>query len=155
MEPTRKPEAFGLGLRLDDGDLALRGGDLATVAGRENLLQGLGVMIGTPFGSDPINVHYGFDLESAVVPANERNLVKELIRLNVVRSLSLDDRVQEVREVVFDDAPRFFELVPDADPEAARRRRREERSWRVAVVLATAGPLDEAEIVLELQGPGV
>lgn len=152
MEPNRKPEALGVGLRLEDGDLAFGGRDLATVAGRENLLQGLAVMIGTPFGSDSINVHYGFDLESAIVPANQRPLVKELIRLNVVKSLSLDDRVQEVREVVFDDVPRFFELVPEADPEDARRRRRVERRWRLAVVLAT---ITEGEVVLDLQGAGV
>ncbi len=152
MEPNRKPDPLGVSLRLDEGDLAFGDRDLATIAGRDNLIQGLTVMIGTPFSSDTVNVNYGFDLESAIVPPNERALVQDLIRLNVVKSLSLDDRVQEVREVVFDDAERFFELVGDADPDEARLRHRETRQWRLAVVLAT---ITEGEVVLVVQGVGV
>lgn len=149
---ARKPEALGVSLKLEDGDLAFRGGDLDMVSGRDNLLQGLVTMIGTPFGSDAVNVGYGFDLESAVIQPRSLALMKDLIRLNIVKALALDSRVQEVREVVFDDHPRFYELVPATDPDAARLRRKHRRRWGAAVVVVANGG---QELTLELEGTGV
>lgn len=152
MDEARTPDPFGTGLATADGDLAFTDGDLRTVRGEENLVQGLSTMILTPFTSDLFNVAYGFDLANVVLKPHSRPLVKELIRLNVVKSLSLDSRVQEVREVVFDDSARFFELLPTADPEQAQERHRTERRWRAAVVLAT---VTQDELVIELEGPGL
>lgn len=165
---ARKPDPLGVSLALVDGDLAFTGGgDLQQVAGRENLHQGLKAIIETPFGTDLFNVGYGFDLgaslgvdlesilatelgTSRVVPQG-LPLLKELVRLNLVRSLSIDDRVAEVREVVFDDEPRFFELVRNADPISSRAEHKSRRSWRVVVVLTL---VTGGEAAFELSGAG-
>jgi hypothetical protein len=71
---TQKPSSFGKSLRLSEGDLVFEGReeeengfpvvkqDLAVLAGRDNFLQGMQVMIETPLGSDILNVNYGFDI---------------------------------------------------------------------------------------------
>ena len=55
---------FGRSLRVTDGDLVFEQGDLAIIAGRDNFLQAMQMMIETPFGTDIFNVNYGFDLLS-------------------------------------------------------------------------------------------
>lgn len=152
---ARKPDPLGTSLALVAGDLAFDAGDLARVSGVANLHRGLSALIETPFGTDLFNVGYGFDLSEVVNPAFSAlrglPLTKELIRLNLVRTLAVDDRVAEVREVVFDDDPRFFELVSAGDPATARDDHKHRRRWRVVVVvvLATGG-----EATLTLSGPG-
>jgi hypothetical protein len=152
---ARKPDPLGTSLALEDGDLALTAGDLARVSGVANLHRGLSALIDTPFGTDLFNVGYGFDLSEVVNPAFSAlrglPLTKELIRLNLVRTLSVDDRVAEVREVVFDDDPRFFELVPGADPGTSRDEHKLRRRWRVVAVLAL---VTGGEATLTLSGPG-
>src|SRR5262247_2317978 len=108
-----QPTSFGKSLLLTDGDLLFDQGDLVTIAGRENFLQSMQVMIETPFATDIFNVNYGFDLMSILGSAQSVRLSKELMRLNIVKSVSQDDRVREVQEVVFDDERRFFEILPD------------------------------------------
>jgi hypothetical protein len=155
---ARKPEPLGRSLRIEDGDLTLRDGDLTLAAGVENLLQGLMVMMETPLGTDVFNVTYGFDVVGTLVEpqgagvlerllpvggtdAERRALLdtlrpnrRELVRLNIVRALARDDRIQEVREVV---------LRPED---------RTSRRWRADVVLTT---VPEGELALRLEGPGV
>lgn len=152
METARKPEVLGRSFRLREGDIAFSNGDIEMVSGRTNLLQGLGVAIDTPAGSDLFNIVYGFDLANVLVKPEGIGLIRELIRLNIVKSLALDDRVLEVREVVFDHDPRFFELIIDADPKESRDTHRRERRWRAAVVIST---ISEGELTLELKGPGL
>ncbi|HRC87223.1 MAG TPA: hypothetical protein PK413_16580 [Thermoanaerobaculia bacterium] len=153
---TTKPDPLGTSLALDNGDLRLAAGDLARVSGLPNLHRGLSALIETPFGTDLFNVGYGFDFSQVIelprgLPGGLR-LEKELIRLNLVRTLSIDDRVTEVREVVFDDEPRFFELVEGTDPTTARDAHKHRREWRVVVVLALING-DTAN--LTLTGPGI
>jgi hypothetical protein len=52
MTTPTSPDPFGRGLRVDDGDLVLDGGDLAEVTGIANLTQALTLRVLTPFGSD-------------------------------------------------------------------------------------------------------
>jgi phage baseplate assembly protein W len=143
---------FGKSLALRDGDLHFSEGDLAMVAGEDNFLQAMQVMIETPAGTDIFNVNYGFDLLNSIGRPEEARLVKEFIRLNIVRSLTLDNRVREVREVVFSDDPRFFELSPETNADRAAADRRAARRWRVIVVLQT---VSEGEVTLRLEGTGL
>jgi hypothetical protein len=112
---------LGRSLALVDGDLVLKDGDLVDVAGVGNLVQALTLRVLTPLGSDQFNTGYGFDAENVFTqPANART-VRDLITLNLVRTLSTDDRVREIRDVVF------------LDPAEAHRR----RSWTVEVTILT------------------
>ncbi|MDJ0343463.1 hypothetical protein QMK19_18090 [Streptomyces sp. H10-C2] len=128
-------ESFGRGLRLDDGDLVLGGGQLLEVEGIANLTQALTLRILTPFGSDRFNTRYGLDLTQAFTEPSGVRMVKELVKLNLVRTLAADPRVSEVRQVVFDDDPGR----PAADPDALTRVRaaHHRRLWSVEVDLDT------------------
>lgn len=153
---TRTADPLGTSLALIDGDLRITTGDLELVAGRGNLHQGLSNLISTPLGSDLFNVGYGFELSRVIelprgLPGGLR-LTKELIRLNLVRTLSVDDRVAEVREVIFDDSPRFFELVPGGSLAQAREQHTQRRTWRAVVVLTLASGQEDT---LTLAGPRI
>jgi hypothetical protein len=152
MNRDAQPSIFGRSLRLTDGDLFFDEGDLVMIAGRENFLQSMQIMIETPFATDIFNVNYGFDLLSILGSAQSVRLIKELIRLNIVKSVSQDDRVREIQEVVFDDDPRFFEILPDQNTDEHRRTRKSERRWQAIVVLAT---ISEGEVALRLEGTGL
>jgi len=147
-----QPTSFGKSLLLTDGDLLFDQGDLVTIAGRDNFLQAMQVMIETPFATDIFNVNYGFDLLNILGSAQSVRLIKELVRLNIVKSVSQDDRVREIKEVVFDDDPRFFEILPDQNADEHRRARKIERRWQAIVVLET---ISEGEVALRLEGTGL
>jgi phage baseplate assembly protein W len=142
---------LGRGLALSAGDLVLLNGDFVEIAGRDNFLQGMQVMIETPFASDIFNINYGFDIVNILSQPQPPGFLKELIRLNVVKSLSTDNRVAEIREIAFSDEARFFEIAPDNDPDETQRQRRLERRWQAVVVLHT---ISEGEVALRLDGQG-
>jgi hypothetical protein len=150
-ENRGQPSVLGRSLRIADGDLVIEQGDLAVCVGRENFLQAIQVAIETPFGTDVFNVNYGFDLLSILQSPQPVRFIKELVRLNIVKSLSLDNRVREIKEVVFDDELRFFEVVAGEDPDEHRRARKTERRWQAVVVLET---ISEGEVALRLEGAG-
>ncbi len=138
---------FGTSLKLDDGDLALAPGqpdangkawlDLVLTSGADNFSQALRVMIGTPFGSDPVNVKYGLDVAAIFTVANAVRSIKDVIRLNLVKSLAVDDRVRDIGEIVFDDEAGFALLAPElasGDPGAVARRA---RLWHAVVSFTT------------------
>jgi hypothetical protein len=112
-------ETLGHSLRLDDGDLVLSDGTLATVAGQENLAQALVLRILTPLGSDPFATTYGLDVRSTFTEPVATHVMKELIRLNLVRTLSVDPRVREIRDIAI------------ADDATSRR----DRLWAVTVTI--------------------
>lgn len=149
---SNQPSAFGKSMKLTDGDLLFDQGDLALITGRDNFLQAMQVMIETPFGTDIFNVNYGFDILNILQSPQPVNLIKELIRLNIVKSVSQDNRVREIKEVVFDDDPHFFELLPDQNADEHRRTRKTERRWQAIVVLET---ISEGEVALQLEGTGL
>ena len=147
-----KPTSFGRSLRLLDGDLVFEQDDLAMIVGRDNFLQGIQVMIETPFATDVFNVNYGFDILGILSSPSSVPRTKDLIRLNIVKSVSQDNRVREIKELIFDDEPRFFEIFLDQNADEHRRLRKAERRWQAAVVLQT---ITEGEVVLSLEGKGV
>jgi phage baseplate assembly protein W len=102
---------FGSSFLLADGDLVLDGGDLRLVHGLDNLKQALTLRLLTPFGTDQVNATYGLDATRAFTEGHGRRMVKELIRLEVVRTLASDPRVREVTSVVFDDNPQVVAQV--------------------------------------------
>jgi phage baseplate assembly protein W len=147
-----QPTSLGRSLRLTDGDLPFDQGDLAMIAGHENLLQAMQIMIQTPFGSDIFNVNYGFDLLSILSTPQTAGFIKSLIRLNIVKSVSQDNRVRQIKEVVFDDEPRFFEILPDQNADEHRRTRKGVRRWETVVVLGT---ISDGDVALQLKGTGL
>jgi len=152
MAPTTNPDPFGRTLALVNGDLQFADGDFVMLAGRDDLLQGLNVMIYTPFGSDIFNVNYGFGLLDALSSPVPPHAIQDVIRLNIVKSIATDNRIREVKEVVFDDDPHFYDLSPQSDPTERSNARRNFRNWQAIVVLHTVA---DADVIVSLQGSGL
>jgi hypothetical protein len=149
-DPT--PTLLGRSLQLADGDLPITNGDFSVIAGQLNFLQGMLVMIDTPFGSDIFNVNYGFDIIAALSSANPPQIIKEFIKLNLVKSITSDNRVRDISDFAFDDETHFYELSPGSDPTASELARRTSRQWQAIVVINTVTG-DAAN--LTLQGLGL
>ena len=152
MATVSNSNPFGKTLAIVNGDLQLVGGDFVIITGRDNLLQGLNIMIYTPFGSDIFNVNYGFDLLSAIASPLPPQAIQDVIRLNIVKSVAVDNRIREVKEVVFDDDPHFYDLSPQSDPVDRSNARRTLRNWQAIVVLHTVADTD---VTVSLQGSGL
>ena len=127
---------FGRGLLLDDGDLVFDGRRLREVEGVANLVQALTLRVLTPFGSDRFNTGYGLDLARVFAEPSGIRMVKELIKLNLVSTLSGDPRIREVGQVVFDDDPDRLAAHPELA--ASAREAVHRRNWTVEVDLVTA-----------------
>jgi hypothetical protein len=127
---------FGRGLLLDDGDLVIDGGQLREIEGLPNLTQALTLRVLTPFGSDRFNVAYGLDLTQVFREPTGVRMVKEIIKLNLVRTLGTDPRVREVRQVTFDDDPDRLAAHPELA--AAVRSAHHRRVWTVEVDIETS-----------------
>lgn len=125
-------QRFGFGLEVEDGDLVLENGALAQVSGKPNLLQALTLRVLTPYGTDRFNTAYGLDISRIFSHAETVRVVKELIKLNLVRTLSTDPRVRDIREIRFPGDEADDDVV-QAEARAERRR----RFWRVEVVIDT------------------
>jgi hypothetical protein len=152
MTVDTRPTALGRALQFREGDLRLVDGDFAIVAGPENFMQAMQVMIETPFGTDVFNVNYGFGLLGSLGQAGTVGFIKDLIRLHIVKSLTQDNRVREIVGVTFDDEPAFYRLLPDEDPAERRRARKERRQWKAAVVLKT---VRDDEVAFAIEGAGL
>jgi hypothetical protein len=141
---------FGRSLLVDDGDIAFQaspdGPRLREVAGRPNLMQALELRVLTPLGDDRFNTLYGLDYAQIFGSSEGLRMTKDLIKLNLVRTLGTDARVHDVREIAFQDEPEFLEGGSDASPEELREAR-VRRQWEVDVVLETASG---SEIALRL-----
>lgn len=122
--------SFGRSLLLDDGDLVMEQGRLREVESVANLSQALTLRVLTPFGSDPFNTRYGLDIGQAFTLPNTVSGVKQLVQLNLVRTLGTDPRVRDIRQIAFDDDPELAN--PQAAADAHHR-----RGWTVLVVLDT------------------
>jgi hypothetical protein len=118
--------AYGVGLLVDDGDVVLEGGPPVTVEGLANLVQALQLRVLTPWATDPVNAAYGLDLRDALTVGLGRDAMKALVRLNLIRTITGDPRVSEVRSVLFDDDADYLATHPDAAaaPGDTERRRR-------------------------------
>jgi hypothetical protein len=127
---------FGHSLELVDGDLQMIGGALQPIAGRDNLLQALSLRILTPFGTDVFNTSYGLDIASAFTDPNPVNIVKQIIKLNLVRTLGTDPRVVDIRDIFFQDDPEYLNRHPDIQPEQVLDDRHR-RLWKADVIIQT------------------
>jgi hypothetical protein len=112
---------LGRSLRLQDGDLVFADRSFAEVSGVPNLLQALTLRVLTPLGDDQFNTTYGFDAAEVFTRPATARTARDLVQLNLVRTLGTDARVREIRDVSFLDLP------------AASRR----RAWSVMVTIIT------------------
>lgn len=138
---------FGTSLALVDGDFVVVAGDLALVSGRDNFGQALRVIIETPFGSDQVNVNYGLDIAAIFAVADTVRTIKDVIRLNLIKSLAADDRVREIIEILFDDEPGFAQLAPEfagGDVGATARR---SRMWHAVIAVTTVSGSQQQLVV--------
>ena len=149
------PSILGRSIRVDNGDLTIVDNDLQLVVDDDNFAQSAAMIIDTPFATDVFNVNYGFDFLDAVSKPREVRHVKELLRMNLVQSFSRDDRVQEVVDVIFDDDPRYAQLIAarsgrraaeSADSLRAqlRSQRVTSRQWQAVILLRLVTGADTA-----------
>ncbi|MCB0108294.1 MAG: hypothetical protein KDE53_20375 [Caldilineaceae bacterium] len=128
---------FGYSLELDNGDLVIENDQLLTVAGKPNLLQALTLRVLTPYGSDQFNTTYGLDVSQAFTQPNGLSMVKELIKLNLVRTLGTDPRVDDISQVLFDDDPAYLAAHPEIAAQTLIDQHHR-RYWQVDVTITTA-----------------
>lgn len=135
---------YGWSLLLEDGDLVLDRGELLEVSGRANLEQALLCRILTPWASDRLTATYGIDISEAFTVGLSRGLAKQVLRLNLVRTLATDARIAEVLHVHFDDDPEYLAANPGAAGTSNRRLALAEIAVRLVPVRrpvgAAAGP---------------
>ena len=127
---------FGYSLALIDGDIVIAGAQVVMIAGLPNLAQALQLRVLTPFGSDPINVTYGLDVRDAFTEPGNLRMVKDLIRLNLVRTIGTDPRVRDIRSILFQDEPEYLAQHPELSADMVRDARRR-RAWQVEVIIET------------------
>jgi hypothetical protein len=128
---------FGHGFKLVNGDLLVQDGRLAEISGQDNLLQALALRILTPLAQDVFNTTYGLDVSAAFTEPNPLNVVKQIIKLNLVRTLATDRRVADIRDIFFEDEPEYRERHPEVGPEQVLEDRHR-RTWKVDVIIQTA-----------------
>jgi phage baseplate assembly protein W len=152
-------DPYGRALLLDNGDLVLQRDldgfvDLAVITGRQELAQGIQVLVGTPLGSDIFNRIFGLDLLSTLAqPVPVRNM-RELVRLVVVKALAQEQRIRQIQAIAFVDEPAYLTIHPEVTPEqqaALAREQRASRQWKLDVLLDTR--LGDA-VVAGIQGVG-
>ncbi|WP_225731763.1 MULTISPECIES: hypothetical protein [unclassified Nocardia] len=110
------------GIRLDHGDIVLERGQIAQVTGLANLAQALEIRVLTPLGTDRYDTRYGLDYKSIFTGPASAPEMRDLVRLNLVRTLSTDARVREIRDIQVVD--------PNLDPH--------HRVWTVDVSIIAA-----------------
>lgn len=155
MADDTAPSILGRSLGIAEGDLAFVDHDLQIVADDDNFAQSAAMIIDTPFGTDVFNVNYGFAFLDAVSRPREVRMVKELLRMNLVQSFSRDDRVREVVDVIFDDDPRYAQLIAARSGRRAaavadtlraelRQQRVTSRQWQAIILLRLVTGSDAA-----------
>ncbi|MFF9428182.1 hypothetical protein [Streptomyces sp. NPDC014746] len=152
--PRDGAPSLGRSLALDDGDLVLDPGsrDLALVVGAEALGQALELAVATQAGSDRLNIRFGFDRLAIGAYAHDLPTRKEHLTMELVRCLSSDRRVTDVREVFFDDDPRFLETGTDLDAETRLRSTAAARAERRSTVYAVVDTVAGAALTLRAGG---
>jgi hypothetical protein len=126
---------LGTGLRVDGGDIVVRGGQLALVSGTANLAQALELRVLTPLGSDRYDVRYGLDIAGIFASTGVAGEVGDLIRLNLVRTIGSEPRVQDIRDI-------RVEPLDDTG----------RRAWRAEVSIVTAGG-SAADLTVKVGAP--
>lgn len=129
--------AFGLSLKMDDGDLVLDGAATlapVVITGVPAALQALVLRVLTPFGTDPFNITYGFDIRQAFIEPNDNRAVRQVIRMSLVQALATDPRVRDVVQILFKDDPEYRDRHPELSDDALSALIRGERERRTRTV---------------------
>ncbi|MFD4493822.1 hypothetical protein [Streptomyces sp. NPDC058486] len=152
--PRDGAPSLGRSLALEDGDLVLDGRthDLALVFGADALEQALGLGVATQTGSDRLNTRFGFDRLAIGAYAPDLATRKEFLTMELVRCVSSDPRVTDVREVFFDDDQRYRELRPGLDEETHRRQVAAAHAARVYAVYAVVDTIARSTLTLRARG---
>lgn len=133
--------SLGLSLKLNAGDLVFDPGkgDLGIVQDQQALTQALELAIETQLGSDRINSGFGFDRLSIGAYAYGLHSRKEYVKMQLVKTVTADRRVRDVRDIFFQDDPRYFELHPldAASQEAIIALARASREYTIYVIIET------------------
>jgi hypothetical protein len=138
---------------LDIGrDLTLTQGpdglDLVRVDGMDNLGQCLEVALTTALGDDAFNIAFGFDGIRALAEETNPVLVRERVRVAVIRVLANDPRVVRIVDLKLLDG-RLEPGSPPADGQLAARIDR----WRTVKVDVAFEAVSGERVVVTLGGP--
>jgi hypothetical protein len=157
--PFAPADPYGRTLTLTDGDFALTavsGGflDLATITGKDELVQGIQVLVGTNLGTDIFNTALGFDLINTLAAPKSFPQVQQLIRMCVVKALSQEPRIRQIMAIAFINDPAYLTLHPEVTPDqqqALIQQQRASRQWSLDVQFDTR--LND-QVIAGIQGVG-
>jgi phage baseplate assembly protein W len=143
--PFAPADPYGRTLLLSNGDFVIAPGadgvpDLAMIAGKEELVQGVQILVGTNLGSDIFNVAFGFDLINTMALPRPMPQMRELIRLCVVKALSQEPRVRQILAVAYVDEAAYLTIHPEVTPDqqrASAQQQRLSRRWSLDVLFDT------------------
>jgi len=158
--PLTVADPYGRAFLLSGGDYVVAPGadglmDLASVSGKEELAQGIQILVGTPLGSDLFNRNFGFDLINTLAQPRPLAQMRELVRLCVVKALSQEPRIRQLAAVAFTDETAYRAIHPeltDADISALKSQQSSTRKWSIDVLLDTRF---NDQLVAQLQGVGL
>ena len=139
--PFAPADPYGRTLALRERDFEIATGsnglaDLALVAGKEELAQGIQVLVGTALGSDIFNIAFGFDLANTLATPDSASRMQQLIRLCVVKALSQEPRIRQITAIAFVGDPAWQALHPEVaaqDRRALVEQQRRSRTWSLDV----------------------
>jgi phage baseplate assembly protein W len=157
--PFAPADPYGRTLTLTGGDFMLaadNGGflDLATIAGKDELVQGVQVLVGTNLGTDIFNTAFGFDLVNTLAAPRSFSQVQQLIRLCVVKALSQEPRIRQITAIAFVNDPAYLTLHPEVTPADQKKliqQQRASRQWSLDVQFDTR--LND-QVIAGIQGVG-
>ena len=118
---------LGRDLQLATGQNGL---DFAALDGIDNLSQCLEIGLTTALGADVFNVGFGFDGINALVDGTDPTLVREQVRISVIRLLQSDSRVRSIIDLQVLDG----RLLPQAGAPAGASLQDAIDAWRTLQV---------------------
>jgi phage baseplate assembly protein W len=157
--PLAPADPYGRTLTLVSGDFVLAAGDggysdLEEITGKDELAQGIQVLIGTNLGTDIFNTAFGFDLINTLAAPQPISQVKQLVRLCVVKALSQEPRIRQITAIAFVDDPNYLTIHPEvtaAGQQALIQQQRASRQWSLDVQFDTR--LND-QVIAGIQGVG-
>ena len=157
--PFVPADPYGRTLTLTGGDFVLAADngrflDLATIGGKDELVQGIQVLVGTNLGTDIFNTALGFDLANTLAAPKSFPQVQQLIRMCVVKALSQEPRIRQITAIAFVNDPAFLTLHPEVTPsqqQALVKQQRASRQWSLDVQFDTR--LND-QVIAGIQGVG-
>ncbi len=157
--PFAPADPYGRTLTLTANDFKIATGsdgfaDLPLIAGKDELAQGIQILIGTNLGTDIFNSSFGFDLIKTLASPTSFPRMQQLIRLCVVKALSQEPRIRQIKAIAFVGDPAWLTIHPEftaADQQRQLQQQRQSRTWSLDVQLDTR--LND-EVIAGIQGVG-